>query len=192
MSTDDVLLERAVSYAVSAVDTVTPDLLSRSTPCSAWDLRMLLRHGCESVAALHEGLTTGRVALYPTVDDDTTADPTQVLRARVTRLIEDWTAVSAAPAIRIADHLIPRSLMTGAAALEIAVHGWDIAQASGDNRPIPSDLAVDLLGMSQLLVPHGNRHRLFAPSVPTPSSAGPGEKLLAYLGRPRPPGSLRP
>ena len=184
MSSDIALLEQAVSYVLSAADSVTPELFSRPTPCSPWDLHMLLRHTSESVAALHEGLTTGRVALYPTADDDAAADPIQMLRACATRLIDDWAAVTAAQFIYIADHRIPLSLMTSAAALEIAVHAWDIAQVSGDHRPIPPDLAADLLAVSELLVPDSNRHRLFAPAVATSATAGPGERLLAYLGRP--------
>jgi hypothetical protein len=47
------LLDRAVSYAVSAVGDVTPALLPRPTPCRGWNLEMLLSHACESLAALH-------------------------------------------------------------------------------------------------------------------------------------------
>jgi hypothetical protein len=50
--TDDTrLLEQAISYALGTVDTMTPQLLSRPTPCRGWDLRMLLRHASESLAA---------------------------------------------------------------------------------------------------------------------------------------------
>jgi len=45
------LLEPSVSYALGVVLVVTPELLRRPTPCREWDLRMLLRHACESLAA---------------------------------------------------------------------------------------------------------------------------------------------
>ena len=54
------LLEPSVSYALGAVLAVTPELLSRPTPCQDWDLRMLLRHACESLAAIGEGIEAGR------------------------------------------------------------------------------------------------------------------------------------
>jgi hypothetical protein len=73
--------------------------------------------------------------------------------------------------------------MAGAAALEIAVHGWDVSQACGHHRPIPRDLAVDLLVISALLVPDGNRHPLFAAPVFVAETAGPSERLIAFLGR---------
>jgi uncharacterized protein (TIGR03086 family) len=187
MKSDIMPLRRAGNYALNAIDTVTPDVLGRPTPCSEWDLHTLLRHVCESVAALHESLDTGRVDLYPMDDQATSADPAWVLRHRVTTLIDQWPATGTAPAITIADHSLDLSAITGVAAIEIAVHGWDIAQASGHPRSIPPDLATDLLPISALLVPDGNRHPLFAPPVQPSPNAGPCEELLAFLGRPVPP-----
>jgi hypothetical protein len=49
------LLEPSITYALGAALAVTPELLSRPTPRGEWDLRMLLRHACESLAAFGEG-----------------------------------------------------------------------------------------------------------------------------------------
>ena len=38
------LLEPSISYALGVALAVTPEILSRPTPCREWDLRMLLRH----------------------------------------------------------------------------------------------------------------------------------------------------
>ena len=59
------LLEPSVSYALGVVLAVTPEILPRPTPCREWDLRMLLRHACESLAAFGEGIEAGRVGLDP-------------------------------------------------------------------------------------------------------------------------------
>ena len=69
------------------------------------------------------------------------------------------------------------------AAVEIAVHGWDISQATGQRRPVPCSLAFELLVVSQELVPDGNRDSIFAAPLPVTGPAGPSERLLAYLGR---------
>jgi uncharacterized protein (TIGR03086 family) len=183
MSAEVQMLRRAVDYALTAVDTVTSDLLSQPTPCSKWNLRMLLSHACESVAALQEGLTRGRVDLFPTDDNNTAPDPTRCLRAGLIRLRDEWTGTSDSRIIAVADHRIPQSLVAAAAALEIGVHGWDVFRASGHDRPIPPDLAAELLAISPLLIPAGNRHRLFAPPVRTSTTDNAGEQLVAYLGR---------
>ena len=178
------LLQRAIGYALGAIQAVTPDRMSDPTPCQGWDLRMLLRHVCESVAALQEGLDTGRVALCPVPDDEADADPTAIFRARAVRLLDAWTG-AARPGrdIDIADQQLAETVMAGAGALEIAVHGWDISQTCGHQLPIPLDLAVELLTISSLLVPETNRHPLFAAPVAVPQTAEPGERLLAFLGR---------
>ena len=178
------LLQRAGDYALSAIDTVDVGLLSLPTPCSEWDLRMLLDHASESVAALHEGLDSGRVGLFSTVPYDTAANPVLAFRSCVTRLVDDWAASNAVGLVAVADCLMPLSLAAGVAAVEIAVHGWDIAQATGVHRLIPAALAVDLLAISALLLSDGNRHPLFAPPLRPPALGGPSEKLLAFLGRP--------
>src|SRR5260370_25251088 len=86
------LLESAIGYALGTVQAVTPDLLSRPTPCRGWDLRMLLRHACESLAALGEGVQGGQVGLGPSADDDNAAaDPARAFRDRASLLLGAWS-----------------------------------------------------------------------------------------------------
>jgi hypothetical protein len=58
-------LTEAISYADGILHAVTPQLLSRPTPCHAWNLRMHLEHADESLAALYEGVTDGWVTASP-------------------------------------------------------------------------------------------------------------------------------
>jgi len=177
------LVRRAACYALATLDEVSPPLLSRPTPCREWDLRMLLVHASESVSAIDEGIVGGRVALYPAewVDTD---DPTAGFRASVSHLLADWVHPERCPyVIEIADHVIAAPALAGVAAVELAVHGWDISQAIGQRRPIPPDLAADLLAVSEHLLPDTNRQPLFADPVTVSASAGSSERLLAYLGR---------
>ena len=177
------LLRRAVHYALGVICAVPPEQLSRPTPCQGWDLRMLLRHACESVAALCEGLDAGRIGLYAVPDDEAAADPTRVFCARAVRLLDNWAATGRPRLIDVADQALADSVMAGAGALEIAVHGWDVSQACGVDRPIPRDLALDLLAVASMLVPVANRHPLFAAPVQVPPTADPGQRLVAFLGR---------
>jgi hypothetical protein len=70
-----------------------------------------------------------------------------------------------------------------AGAIEIAVHGWDISDACGASRPVPPGLAAVLLPTAPLLVTPGTRPGLFADPVRLPGPAGPGDQLVAFLGR---------
>jgi hypothetical protein len=70
-----------------------------------------------------------------------------------------------------------------AGAIEIAVHGWDISAACGVSRPVPPALAAVLLPIAPLLITPGTRPGLFADPVRLPGPAGPGDQLVAFLGR---------
>jgi uncharacterized protein (TIGR03086 family) len=179
------LLEPSIGYAMGAVLAVTPDLLSRPTPCRDWDLRMLLRHGCESLAAFSEGIDAGRVGLDPAAEDgDLAADPARAFRDRACQLLDAWGGPGHRhQAIDIAGCRLAASVMAAAAALEVAVHGWDISRACGQCQPIPRALAAGLLAMAPVLVPSAGRHPLFAAPVTVPAAAGPSDRLAAFLGR---------
>ena len=179
------LLELSIGYALGVVLAVTPVLLSRPTPCSEWDLRMLLRHACESLAAFGEGLEAGRVGLNPAAEDsDLAADPARAFRGRAGQLLDAWTSPGhQRQVIEVVGCPLAASVMAAMAALEIAVHGWDISRACGQRQPIPRVLATGLLVIAPVLVPCTGRHPLFAAPVTTGATADPSDRLAAFLGR---------
>jgi uncharacterized protein (TIGR03086 family) len=179
------LLEPSISYAVGVVLAVTPAHLSCATPCRDWDLRKLLRHACESLAAFGEGIETGRVGLGPAAHDEAlAADPARAFRDRACQLLAAWTDPGyQQPVIDIAGCPLAASVMAATAALEVAVHGWDVSQACGQRQPIPRALAIDLLAIAPVLVPPAGRHPLFAAPVTVAATAGPSDQLAAFLGR---------
>jgi uncharacterized protein (TIGR03086 family) len=93
------LLERAVAYTLGCLQAVTPDALSLPTPCHEWDLRALLRHLVDSLAALREAADDGHVDLEPVaVDHD---DPVAATRDHARRLLGAWTARDGRPEVSI-------------------------------------------------------------------------------------------
>ena len=180
------LLEPSISYALSLVLAVTPELLPRPTPCRAWDLGMLLRHASESLAAFCDGIEAGRVGLNPAAEDgDLVADPARVFRDRACQLLGAWARLGRQrQVIEIAGCPVAASGLAATAALEVAVHGWDISRSCGQGRPIPRALATDLLVIAPVLVPRTGRHPLFAAPVTVAATASPSDRLAAFLGRP--------
>lgn len=171
------LLDRAIGFALAAVQPVTPRTLARRTPCASWDLAMLLLHLGDSLAALHEGMCAGRVGTRPGPPPD---DPVSALRVRAVRLLR---ASAALGTVTVGDRRLPGALMLGAGAIEVAAHGWDIAQATGEGRPVPPLLASDLLAICPLVLPGPPRRPLFADPVEPAPDAAPGDRLVALLGR---------
>ena len=178
-------LDQAISYAARSVLDVTPGLLPRPTPCRGWNLDMLLRHVSESLAALHDGTVTGHVGLIPASPDrDPAADPARAFRDQAGRLLAARATTGCRrQVLDIGDLPLPAIALECTGAIEIAVHGWDIPQACGRCRPIPDALAATLLAIAPLLIPETGRHPLFSPPVTATPQAGPGDRLVAFLGR---------
>ena len=68
-------------------------------------------------------------------------------------------------------------------AVELAVHGWDVATACGSARRMPDGLATALLRAATSLVDDATRHPVFGPPVPVPATAPAQDRLVAFLGR---------
>jgi uncharacterized protein (TIGR03086 family) len=179
------LLERALAYCLGAVGAVTPALLPRPTPCGEWDLHGLLHHLNDSLAALHEAIGGGRIALDPAAAGGSpAADPVRTFREHAARLLGAWSgSVGDDRVVLVGDLPLAAGVVAATGAVELAVHGWDVSQACGQHRPIPDALATELLELCPLLVPTGARAPLFAARVTIPPSASPGDRLVALLGR---------
>jgi uncharacterized protein (TIGR03086 family) len=177
------LLERAIGYTRASLHLVGYDDLGRRTPCRDWDLRALLRHMDDSLLALQEGADAGYVVLCPHRSEPPPADPVASLRLRACALLGAWTNNGGADLVSVAGSPVAAGVLASTGALEIAVHGWDVARACGHDRPLPEPLAVDLLEVAPSLVSDGDRPARFAAAVDVPASAGASARLLALLGR---------
>ncbi len=178
-----ILLERATSYFLGSLSMVTPEALPCPTPCSAWDLRALLQHVADSVAALGEAVV-GTVDIDPPpMSCDARPDPVAALRDSSHRLLGAWTNATALQAVAIGGRLLPVGVVAGTGALEIAVHAWDIARACGSDHRLPAELAEELLELSHLIVTDADRPARFAPPVAVSPAAAPADRLVAFLGR---------
>lgn len=180
------LAERATGYVRFVVNHVTTDDLALPTPCRPWDMRTLLSHVNDSLAALCEGVERRRLALAPATTATGDEDVLAVFRGLTTRLLESWTGAGHDRDDRLVEvggTPLHSLLLAGTGALEIVVHGWDIARTCGADCVIPDALAADLYDFARVVVGPTDRHPQFADPVPVTASATPGDRLVAYLGR---------
>ena len=185
------LLAGAISYTLGVCALVGPGEMTLPTPCADWNLGMLLAHLSDSMADLETAIRTGNLDLERP-PDHAVGDPVEILRDRAAQLLcaaygysgpEHFVAVGGLP--------VPAGLVACTGAVEIAVHGWDVSAARGRAscgragrsgvRPIPAGLATRMLRLGPLLVT--GREGLFAVPVDVPAQAGPGDRLVGYLGR---------
>ncbi|MFD9219402.1 TIGR03086 family metal-binding protein [Streptomyces sp. NPDC060064] len=165
---------------------VSADRLSAPTPCKEWDVRGLVNHlvlysshGLEHRALrkqLPEELT-GR-------DFTTEADWAEQYAAQLDRAIAAWSdpavwegevdlGFAAMPAPEIA------SLITK----ELAVHGWDLARATGQDHRISEAAAALILTVVDEHAEVYRQYDGFADPVPQPDEAPAFERALADSGR---------
>jgi len=179
------LLEDAVAFAIEAVQSVPADRLLAPTPCRDWTLLDLLVHATDSLGVIADCMKSAQVRPEPTaIGDPRTVAPDFCDRARaVLDQLRDPTESVMADPIEIGDLPLCADLLAETIAMDLAVHGWDVERACGHRRQIPAPLAVGLLEASHRVVGEDLRPLLFAPAIPVPAGAEPGDRLVAFLGR---------
>lgn len=178
-ATDPVaLLERAIAYTRGTLCGVSEDPAGRPTPCAEWDLEKLLRHMSDALDAFTEA-SRGVIDVAPTRRH---GPPVAVLRDQACTLLGAWSSPAAAEA-RLGDTRLGSTTLLGAAALEIAVHGWDVGQATGRPVALPEALAEALLPVARALVDDTDRGVRFGPRVAVTARPGAAGELLGFLGR---------
>jgi uncharacterized protein (TIGR03086 family) len=181
------VLAEATRYLFRSILLVRDADLSAPTPCQDWDLRGLLRHIHASLEEVSDVLA---VREFDGGSDSAPwqgggADPVAALRAAIVDLLLASTSLPTAGRwCEIWDRSLPAEIVVYVAAIEMALHAWDIAQACRTNRPIPADLASALLGISPPLAEAGLAGHVFAEPLAVSATATPGEQLLALFGRP--------
>lgn len=182
------LLERAVGYARGALSGALEVPGDRPTPCEGWTLSDLLTHMNSSLQTLDQAALVGGIALFdpPAVarGERDVRQQVRLLTDRACALLNSWLGGQAPPIFRVGGSELQAGLLASAGALEITVHGWDVARACAmDDHPIPRALAEDLLSYAPLLVSDADRPHRFGPPVPTGADATADEELLALVGR---------
>ena len=185
------LLAGAISYMLGVCAPVRPGEMALPTPCTDWDLGMLLGHLSDSMADLETAIRTGHLDLERP-PDHVAGDPVETLRDRAAELLCAVYGYGGAGCfVAVGGLPVPAGLVACTGALEIAVHGWDVSAARarascggpghGGVQPIPAVLATRMLRLGPLLVV--GREGLFAVPVDVPVQASPGDRLVGYLGR---------
>jgi uncharacterized protein (TIGR03086 family) len=177
------LLEQAVGYTLGTLRYATDHTLSRPSPCGDWDLRVLLAHMVDSFTALEEAALTGDVSLpgAPMTPGDVRNEPVAEVRSRALALLGAWGECD--DLVTISGLTLPAEVVASTGAVEVAVHGWDVAQSCGHPQPIPASLGRALLAVVPLLVSATDRPARFAAPYRAAAFASPGDRLVAYLGR---------
>lgn len=180
------VLTHAHAYLAEVVASVGQSAWGTPTPCSEWTVRQVLNHARVDQQAYGLAITGGRPDSDPfhpadALDGDPAAELDKVLRQ-----VADAYAGLPADSDQVPTPLgpLPPRIAAGAAAMDAAVHAWDIAVATGQDRPLSPELAEGIRPAADHLVDRlRDAYRVFAPAVEGSRDHDRAEALPAFLGR---------
>lgn len=171
-----VAAEAALAVLQPILRNLTPEDQPKATPCADLTCHELAVHLMASIAQL--GAMAG----------GTVTDPEQgSLENRVSvmagQAIDAWRKVDLGGTVPgPGGSTMPAAFAASILPVELALHGWDLAQSSGQTVHISDELVDYLRGLAEGLVPTG-RGSSFGDEVTPPADAGALDRLAAYAGR---------
>jgi uncharacterized protein (TIGR03086 family) len=180
------VLDTAQEALRSTVRGITAADLDRPTPCSGWTVAQVLQHAAGDQLAYSASITGGPGPDFNPFAPSGTLDgePLALLEPALDACAAAWATVDR-DALEAPVPVPPGSLApwlgAGAAALDAAVHAWDIAVATGQRSPLTPDLARELHKTAVEIVEPLRQFGAYAAAIDAPGDDV--ADLLHYLGR---------
>lgn len=178
------LLGMARERAVPVLRGIPDTALSAPTPCAEYDVKALVDHLFQVIVQFQRlavkeasdfGETPERVAGSP--------EWRERLADEADRLVAAWSTPGAEEGTTGAMNM-PARLVGSMALLDLTVHVWDLAMATGQADPGPDEAIVaELSGAVDELAPTARKMGVFGEPVPEAEGASTFERLLARTGR---------
>ena len=182
--------EQAVISTAGIVKLVRQDQMTAPTPCSEWDVRALLNHviGTLWLGQALLGDSEPRYAMAPGGLPDTDlagTDPAaaySVASEAALAAAGDGDALTRLHVTPLGE--MPGPILAGFTTLDIFVHGWDLAKATGQPVVLDDAVADHVLGFAQqTLASEEMRAGRIDPALAVPETASVGDRLAGFLGR---------
>jgi len=181
------VLDQAHHALRTAVAGIGDGQWGAATPCLEWTVTQVFQHAVGDQQAYAGSLTgTGFPEENPFQPSGTlTADPLETLDKALAATANAYSGVTADQTevpVPLPQGPLPAAVAAGAAALDAAVHAWDIAVATGQPSPLTPAMAGPLLVVAREIVEPLRAWGAYAEAL-EPSSADEVAALLSYLGR---------
>jgi uncharacterized protein (TIGR03086 family) len=157
---------------------LTPDDLSRATPCTEFTVGEVGEHVVRSMVLL--GSVAGAVPAFA-ASASGSLDERVAVTAQAA--IEAWRWRGLGGSVAVGRSTLAADLAVEIIPMELLVHGWDVARATGSQIDVAPEVASYLLEQARSLVTPDKRGRSFAAEVPAGTSATALERLIAFSGR---------
>jgi uncharacterized protein (TIGR03086 family) len=173
-----VLLDRARDHALPVIANITDDDLAKPTPCSDYDVRALLDH------LLHVVVEFQKLAAKQDADfshTPTYPDWRAQYPAETAKLVEAWGQPGADEGIA-GNMQLPATVVGSMALLDLTVHVWDLARATGQSYTTDPEVVGALDALVGQMGPTAREMKVFGEPVDVATDDA-LEALLAKTGR---------
>ncbi|MFC7450842.1 TIGR03086 family metal-binding protein [Rhodococcus daqingensis] len=171
-----VAAEAALAVLQPILRNLTAEDRPRPTPCAEFTCHELAEHLLTSLGQL--GAMAGA-----TVPDSAAGSLEDRVSTLAGRAIDAWRTVDLAGTVPGPGGVqMPASFAAGILPLELTLHGWDLAQGSGQSVHISDELVDYLRGLAEKIVP-GGRGSSFADEATPAGDATAIDRLAAFSGR---------
>ena len=160
--------------------------LSQGTPCTDWDLRTLLNHTILWTSYSAERRAHGESVAEDLMNKDFTADPgfRQDYARQIGRAVEAWSDPKAWEGdIAVMGDATPAADVGAMLLMETALHGWDVARATGQEFRTDEQTATALEDIVQAQAELFRKYQGFSDAVELPENATAFERALTLSGR---------
>lgn len=175
-------IEKATAHAGKIVSGVQSDQLSNSTPCSEFDVRLLLNHVIGGLEMLREA-ASGGTAVRPEGDQfgDSPGKTYDERRAKLIEAIRGEGVLDRAWKMPFGE--LPGQMMASIAFVEHVTHGWDLAKATGQDTTIPDDLVNESLEVVTPMDAMWRMPGVCGPKIDVPADASLTDQFAGFMGR---------
>lgn len=182
------LPERAGASIVRIIGNIKSGQLDAPTPCADYDVAKLLNHLLfwgPSLAAAARKETVAPPTESETGTDLVGADWRDAVPALIESTVAAWSRPEAWEGMTRmgGPDETPAALIGGMVVVELVVHGWDLARATGQHHDWDDDLVAFVHAEVGKTAEFGRELGAYGPRVDVPESSSTFDRMLGLTGR---------
>jgi uncharacterized protein (TIGR03086 family) len=184
--TGPALMAAAAAETARVVVGSTKTALDQPTPCTDWDLRTLLNHTILWTSYSAERRAHGESVAEDLMTKDFAAEPgyAQDYEAQLNKAVHAWSDPKAWEGdLNVMGNSTPAADIAAMLIMEMVLHGWDVAEATGQDYYADDQLARAVLATVEAQGDMFRQYQGFATVVPVPADASAFDRVLALSGR---------
>ncbi|MGO9187775.1 MAG: TIGR03086 family metal-binding protein [Streptosporangiaceae bacterium] len=179
-------MEAAAAEAATVVNGVPEGTLDAPTPCHDWDLRTLLNHTILWTSYSAERRAHGESVAEDLMTRDFTAEPgfRDDYARQIDRAVKAWANQEAWEGeLGMMGDATPAADVGAMLIMEMVLHGWDVARATGREYACDDAVAEAVLATVEQQAELFRKYQGFADAIEAPDDATAFDRALRLSGR---------